>query len=68
MKLTDDDIVKMREVAIINRLKDEYIEVKLTRNSLTWRVDFRDVLKWKKVLAKWQEPNVMTDTRNGEIV
>lgn len=60
------DIEIMREQAVIDRLRDAYVEVKLLRNSLTWRVDYRDVLKWKKVLAKWQEPNVMVDTRNGE--
>jgi len=68
MALTEEDLNKMREQAIIDRLRNEYIEVRLLKKALNWRIDYRDVGKWRIVLAKWNEPCVMVDTRTGEVL
>ena len=68
MALTEEDLSKMREQAIIDRLRNEYIEVRLLKKALNWRIDYRDVSKWRRSLAKWNEPCVMVNTQTGEVL
>jgi hypothetical protein len=68
MSLTDAEVEVMKEKALTDRIKNEYIEVKLLGKPLTWRIDYREVLKWKKALMKWNEPYVMVNTQTGEVV
>jgi hypothetical protein len=68
MALTEADIARMREQAVIDQIRNEYIEIRLLKKALNWKIDYRDVAKWRKSLATWNEPCVMVDTRTGEIL
>lgn len=68
MTLSEEAIRNMREKAVSDRIRNEYIEIKLLKKPLTWRIDYRTTLKWKKALAKWNEPYVMVNTQTGEVL
>ena len=62
------DIEKAREKATLNRLRNEYIDVKLLNKNLGWRIDYREIDKWKRALTAKGEPFEMIDRRTGEVL
>lgn len=65
---TPEELETMRDVAMNERIKREYVKVVIKRTNLTFNVDGTLIDEWTRKLTEKGDPFTMTDIRNGELL
>lgn len=65
---TPEELDKMRDEAMIARIRREYVRVVIKTTKLTFNVDGQLIDEWKRILTERGDPFTMTDMRNGELL
>ena len=65
---TPEELEKMRDQAMNDRIKREYVRVVMKKTNLTFNVNGDLIDSWKRELIRDGDPFTMTDMRNGELL